>query len=84
METTTSLVADYAGSTSNQDGNSLGLIAFLNEDKAVVWGAKAHFLNEAGSTKLFGSDFFEAGDDTSTSGNCEELNFDSTNPSYSG
>jgi len=81
MKAAAGLVADNSGSTSDNYGDGLGLGALLNKDKAVIGGTEADFLDHAGLTKLLGGDLLESGHDTRATGNSEELNFDTTNPS---
>lgn len=84
MEASSGFVANGLRSTSDHDGNGLGLLTLLNEDDLVSHGSERDFRDLTGFTKLGGGDFLESGDDSGSGGNSEELNFDTTDPSDGG
>ena len=84
MEAASSLVTNRAGTTTDKDGNSLGVFTFLNQNYSLVRGTEGNLLDKASLTELLGGDLLEAGNNAAISGNGEQFNFNTTNPSNGG
>ncbi len=84
MEAALGLVANCHGSTANQDGDGLGIGAIFDKDDLIVGGAEGDLLYLTSLTKLLGGNFLEAGDDTSTGSESEELDLNTTDPADGG
>lgn len=69
MEASASFVANCAGATTDKNGDSLGLLALLNQNNSVILSSEAHFFDKSSMAELIGGDFFETGHDAGTSCN---------------
>ena len=83
VDGTLGLVDDLVRTTSDEDGQGLGLGALLDDQHALVGGAEVQFADLAGETQLFGADFLEAGDDAGTGGHGQQLDVDAAHPADS-
>jgi hypothetical protein len=81
METSFGFIADGSATSSDQNGDSLWNCTILHQDDLVIASSERDFLNASSLSKLLSSDFLESWDDSGSSGNCEEFDFYSTNPS---
>lgn len=77
------LITNGAGTTTDENGDSLRVLALLDQKHLLVRGTEGVFLDDTGLTELIGRDLLETGDDASTSCNSEQLNLDTTNPTDS-
>jgi hypothetical protein len=83
-EASLGLVTNGPGATSNEDGDSLGVFALLDEHDLIVGGSELELLDDTSLSKLLGRDLLESWDNSSSSGDGKKLNLDSTNPSDGG
>lgn len=74
-------INDHDVTTSNKDGAGLRVFTLFDDQHLFVGGTEREFSDSLGFTELFGSDFSESGDDSATSGQSEEFNIDTTDPS---
>jgi hypothetical protein len=82
-EASLGLVTNRAGSTSDQHGDGLGVLAFLNEENLIVRGTERELLDNSSLSELLWGNLFESWDDSSSGGDSQELDLDSSNPSDS-
>jgi len=84
MEATLGFITDGSGATTDHNSYGLGVCAILNQDDLVSGCAVADLLDAAGGTELLWGDLFETGDNSGASGDGEELNLNTTDPTDGG
>ena len=82
-EASLGLVANGSRSTSDKDGNGLGVVALLDKKDLIVGCTEREFLDASSLSELLWSNLLESWNNSGSSGDGKELNLDSTNPSDS-
>ena len=84
MEATSGFITDSLRSSSNHDSNGLRFFTFLYEDNLVSHGSEGDLRDSSSLTKLCRSNFLKTGNNSSSSSDSQELDFDTTDPSNGG
>ena len=71
----------HFGSTPEEDGDSLGVKALLNDQHSILGRSEVDLANQTGLAKLVGAQLLEPGDDAAAGGDGDQLDLGTANPS---
>lgn len=81
MDGSDGLINDHLGSSTDEDGDGLGLLALFNNEHSLVAGSELDFSDGTSLSEFIGGDFLESGDDSGSSGDGHEFDIRSGDPS---
>eukprot|EP00050_Salpingoeca_kvevrii_P010683 m.9769 g.9769 ORF g.9769 m.9769 type:complete len:527 (-) comp3015_c0_seq2:171-1751(-) len=84
VQTTLGLSNNHLVATADEDGDSLGVLALLDDKHAVLGGAKGNLTDATSLAKLLSRKLFKAGNNAATRGDSNELDLGAANPADSG
>ena len=71
----------HFSSTPEEDGDSLGVVALLDDQHSVLGRSEVDLANQTGLAQLVGAQLLEPGDDAAAGGDGDQLDLGSTDPS---
>ena len=71
----------HFSSTPEEDGDSLGVVALLDDQHSVLGRSEVDLANQTGLAQLVGAQLLEPGDDAAAGGDGDQLDLGTANPS---